>query len=689
MAEIADDGWHLVVAHPATEIREEKQIEYWERSKGHWSGCGKHPDATQWTDHKAIKTYGRELGIGSYGIVERITYRTVTMARKCVKPRRGMTVEQLRDEANAMERLAHKHILKLVGTYTAKRNNLYLLLYPAAVCDLSKVIEDIDEIRSGLAADQEDAFQRLQTLGLRDVGTINDLPLLRCAPQTADGYSPASTAIGFLQQILGCITEALAYCHEKEIRHRDLKPKNILLNPGRVYLADFGIARDVRDADDSITSGRCGTLSWIAPEVYDGGEDYSMSRADIWSLGCIFLNIATVIYGETLERFEHIMKEKDWKLKYEMLPNYLEELRTKAISASLENEDNPNLNCKHIVSLIDQMLQYDPLKRPKAKVVNERLLEFGGLDQIYHLSCCHKKNRQISQVINNKLKAVHDNSIASNTMLAQMKADLVAKQKRIEELESINGTWQQRIEKERKHAGEQYKALQEKHNHEVEVRKSLESQLKSMQKLSRRPGSQNRGRGRDLSHLHISFHANVTSNVIANGSINGNTAKQTPTGSYNSNFAPPPRRQSRVPIPTRPATPISSTTVPSTTPILLKTTAPAHTQAQFPRTPVRPSLPRDPDSTTSTLRSSFHSTFSKASLQTNDSMSSVSSETVRSMSPESPIGRRRVSSSSKEGAMPLPLAMVKAKSDGETLKPEGGGGKPSWAKMVARSASKV
>lgn len=82
MAETADDGWHLVVAHPATEIREGKQLEEWERSKGHWSGYGKHPDSTQWTDHKAIKTYGRELGSGSYGIVERITYRTVTMARK-------------------------------------------------------------------------------------------------------------------------------------------------------------------------------------------------------------------------------------------------------------------------------------------------------------------------------------------------------------------------------------------------------------------------------------------------------------------------------------------------------------------------------------------------------------------------------------------------------------------------------
>jgi hypothetical protein len=69
------------------------------------------------------------------------------------------------------------------------------------------------------------------------------------------------------------------------------------------------------------------------------------------------------------------------------------------MAASLEDYETPNFNVKHIVGLIDKMLKYDPEERPTAIEVNERLSELGGLDQIYHLSCCHKKNAYVSEVI--------------------------------------------------------------------------------------------------------------------------------------------------------------------------------------------------------------------------------------------------------------------------------------------------
>jgi serine/threonine protein kinase len=160
-----------------------------------------------------------------------------------------MTVEKLREEANAMERLTHRHILKLVGTYTLKKNHLYLLLYPAAVCDLHRFLKDIDDIKLDNVPDQDDAFKRLHLLGLEGVGTIDDLPLLRTPKQTASAYPRTATAAGYLQQTLGCMTEALGFVHKQDIRHGDLNPKNILLSPGRLYLADFGIARDVKEAE--------------------------------------------------------------------------------------------------------------------------------------------------------------------------------------------------------------------------------------------------------------------------------------------------------------------------------------------------------------------------------------------------------------------------------------------------------
>jgi serine/threonine protein kinase len=320
-----------------------------------------------------------------------------------VIPRRGMTVEELRKEANAMEELAHKHIVKLVGTYTWKRRHLYLLLYPAATCDLSTFIEDIDGIRSDTCADQDDAMKRLHALGLKDVGRIEDLPNLRRAPAQGDRnphIGRSTTALGFLQQIMGCITEALLFVHEKGIRHCDLKPKNILLSTGRVYLADFGIARVVKESENSMADGPYGTASWTAPEVYDE-QRHHMSPADIFSLGCIFLNIATVLYGDStaLATFDEVIKEREWPKKYGMLSEHLNELGTRAIEAQLANEEEPNFNAKNILGLVEKMLSSDAVKRPTAEQVNARLLELGGLDQIYHLSCCHKNNDFLAKII--------------------------------------------------------------------------------------------------------------------------------------------------------------------------------------------------------------------------------------------------------------------------------------------------
>lgn len=70
------DDWHLVVHQPS----DEQLIAKWEQSDGHWSGEGKHPP--NWAGHRTLRVVDKNLGAGSFGAVERVTYKAVTMARK-------------------------------------------------------------------------------------------------------------------------------------------------------------------------------------------------------------------------------------------------------------------------------------------------------------------------------------------------------------------------------------------------------------------------------------------------------------------------------------------------------------------------------------------------------------------------------------------------------------------------------
>jgi len=199
---------------------------------------------------KVVPRMGAVLGSGAFGTV-RICLDEATgelLAAKLVECSNGPTLRvkllELETELMVMKRLAHPSLV----TYVALERRP-----PSTVCIY------MEYVPGGSLASLLEAFGPL----------TNEL------------------AARYIVDVL----DGVVFLHENNIIHRDIKGANILLSTsGEAKLADFGSASLLASLTAKAT-GCHGTISWMAPEVFQGRE-YGYD-VDTWSIGATVMELLT------------------------------------------------------------------------------------------------------------------------------------------------------------------------------------------------------------------------------------------------------------------------------------------------------------------------------------------------------------------------------------------------------------
>jgi serine/threonine protein kinase len=233
------------------------------------------------------------------------------------------------------------------------QGQVYRVIHPnlgqAMVLKLGRKPAGEDE-RASLVAEGRllaDLKPHINLVRIYDLDFHNDLPFL--VMEYVDGrnledyardepVTPRRAA-----ELVAKLAGALAMVHRKGIIHRDIKPRNILIDEvGEPRLIDFGLARLRNAWADPFATTWGGTLAFMAPEQARREDDRTGPRSDLFGLGAVLYFLLTgqpPFVGETQDEIWDRARRCDFEpraLRIAKAPRRLERICLKALAA------NPN-----------------------------------------------------------------------------------------------------------------------------------------------------------------------------------------------------------------------------------------------------------------------------------------------------------------------------------------------------------
>jgi WD40 repeat protein len=206
----------------------------------------------------------QELGRGSMGVVYKARQRSANriVALKVIRADRLEDVapeqhkewlERFRTEAQAAARIEHEHVV---------------------------TVHEVGEWRAG------DVHPPVLFYSMRYVEGQSLADMLR------DGPLPGRRAATYLE----AVARAVHHAHTCGILHRDLKPRNLLVDKSeRPYVADFGLAKCLAitgEAGLTHTGVLLGTPSYVSPEQAQDAA-HATAQSDVYSLGATLYAVLT------------------------------------------------------------------------------------------------------------------------------------------------------------------------------------------------------------------------------------------------------------------------------------------------------------------------------------------------------------------------------------------------------------